>query len=174
MITRIAIVAALSITLLLSSLLLPSLARQETIGVQESAPQESQLNKEIRGFLESKNSPLAQETDLLLTQKHWKLLIAISAIESQYCKRQLSFNCWGIGGDAAYRHYSSFAEALVDANDLIERWQQRGRWLTIDDMNCSYVVPCNPNWVRVVTLNLKTLDDIIARTTSTVIADDNR
>ena len=105
---------------------------------------------QVREYLESKDSPLAPETDLLLQQKHWRLLIAISAIESQYCKRQLGFNCWGIGGDSAYRHYGSVREAIVDANNLIERWQQRGRWLTVEDMNCHYVQPCNPNWVKVV------------------------
>ena len=105
---------------------------------------------QIREFLESKNSPLAPETEVLLQQKHWKLLIAISAIESQYCKRQLGNNCWGIGGDSAYRHYGSVKEAIIDANDLIEHWQEKGRWLTVEDMNCHYVQPCNQNWVNVV------------------------
>lgn len=110
----------------------------------------SALNSEIRGFLESKQSPLAPEVEFLLNQKHWKLLIAISAIESQYCKRQLGFNCWGVGGDNNYRHYSSIKSAIQDANDLIEYWQQKGRWLTVDDMNCHYVQPCNSNWESVV------------------------
>lgn len=122
-----------------------------TSASQTSTAQASQLNKDIQAFLEDKDSPLTPETELLLQQKHWKLLIAISAIESQYCKRQLGWNCWGIGGDSAYRKYPSIREAIVDANNLIEHWQQKGRWLTIEDMNCHYVVPCNPNWVKVVT-----------------------
>ena len=109
-----------------------------------------QLSSTIREFLESKNSPLAPETDLLMSQEHWRLLIAISAIESQYCIKQLGFNCWGVGGDSAYRKYSSVRAAIVDANDLIEHWQNEGRWLTVEDMNCHYVQPCNENWVRVV------------------------
>jgi len=125
----------------------------------ESTPQEPQLNTLVRGFLLSKESPLAPETDFLLQQKHWKLLIAVSAIESQYCKRQLGWNCWGIGGDSQYRHYGSIREATIDANDLIEHWQSRGRWLTIDDMNCHYVQPCNPNWVRVVNNVIKELNE---------------
>lgn len=110
----------------------------------------TELGSSVHKFLISKNSPLATETELLLTQKHWKLLVAISAIESQYCTRQIGWNCWGIGGDHAYRKYSSIKEAIVDANNLIEHWQQRGRWLTIEDMNCHYVVPCNNNWVATV------------------------
>lgn len=128
--------------------------------VQEEVEKEQliQLNTRVREFLESKDSPLAPETDYLMSLKHWELLIAISAIESQYCKRKISYNCWGIGGDSAYRHYSSIREAAKDADALISRWQAKGRWLTVDDMNCHYVVPCNPNWVKVVNINLNTLN----------------
>lgn len=111
----------------------------------------------LREYLLSKGSPLAEHVDTLLKQKHWRLLVAISAIESQYCKRQLGFNCWGIGGNGDYRKYKGYDEAIIDANELIVWWQARGRWLTIEDMNCNYVVPCNPNWVNVVN---KTLDDL--------------
>lgn len=115
-------------------------------------------NMEVRAFLESKNSPLASHTDFLLQQEHWKLLVAISAIESQYCVRQLGNNCWGIKGSDGYKHYADLDEAIADANDLITRWQARGRWLTVEQMNCSYVVPCNPNWVYVVNDTIAKLD----------------
>ena len=125
----------------------------------ESALQaQDSLRSDVRAYLESKDSPLAPETAFLMEHKHWKLLIAISAIESQYCKRQLGWNCWGIGGDSAYRKYGSIREAIVDADALIERWQKKGRWLTVDDMNCHYVQPCNPNWVIVVNKVLKQID----------------
>lgn len=125
------------------------------------------LTVQVRQYLESKSSPLASDAEFVTGLKHWKLLIAISAIESQYCKRQLSYNCWGIGGDSAYRHYSSFQAAAQDANDLIERWQQKGRWLTVEDMNCHYVVPCNENWVNVVR---KVLHELEALGTTTPVA----
>ena len=119
--------------------------------------QQDPTNKVV-AYLHSKESPLSDdEVSLLVQQKHWKLLLAISAIESQYCKRQLGYNCWGIGGDSAYRHYNNFSEAIIDADALITRWQARGRWLTVDDMNCHYVQPCNENWVRTVN---KVLHDI--------------
>lgn len=139
---------------------------------EEPATQPSQLDVLLRDYLETKKSPLAEETNFLLQQKHWRLLIAISHIESQFCKRKIDFNCWGVGGDSAYRHYSSYKEAIKDANDLIEKWQLRGRWLTIDDMNCHYVVPCNPNWVNVVNSTLKDIDAIIAISKGTTIQDD--
>jgi hypothetical protein len=126
--------------------------------------QRNELPTRLREFLESKQSPLAPDTEFLLELKHWKLLVAISAIESQYCKRQLGYNCWGIGGDSAYRYYSSFRAAAQDANDLIERWQTKGKWLTVEEMNGSYVVPASENWVRVVNKVIKELDDIQSRT----------
>lgn len=112
----------------------------------------SEIKSGVGEYLKSKKSPLASHLDTLLEQEHWKLLIAISAIESSYCKRQIGNNCWGItDSSGAYKSYESFDEAIIDANGLITRWQARGRWLTIQDFNCHYVVPCNENWVNVVT-----------------------
>lgn len=117
------------------------------------------LNVDVQAYLESKDSPLAPHTKTLLEQEHWKLIVAISAIESSYCKRQLGNNCWGItDSSGAYKSYASFDEAIIDANGLITRWQARGRWLTVEDMNCHYVVPCNPNWVSVVNAVLNKLE----------------
>lgn len=127
---------------------------------QEVLVQTQQVKLEkVVAYLQTKNSPLTrEEVSLLVAQKHGDLLIAISAIESQYCKRQLGYNCWGIGGDSAYRHYKNFSEAIIDADALITRWQARGRWLTVEDMNCHYVVPCNENWVRTVNKVLQDLE----------------
>jgi hypothetical protein len=113
------------------------------------------LSLRVKQYLEGKGSPLAPETEYLMEQEHWRLLIAISAIESQFCKRKISYNCWGIGGDSAYKHYGSYREAIKSANDLIEHWQNKGKWLTVESMNCSYVVPCSDNWVRVTNKTLR-------------------
>jgi hypothetical protein len=155
---RLTLVAA-AVAILTFFFIFPHPAKDASVEMkqQETAPQVS-LQQEVRDYLESKQSPLAPETDFLVSQKHWRLLIAISAIESQYCKRQLGFNCWGVGDDSAYRHYSSIRAAITDANDLIEHWQKKGRWLTVEDMNCSFVVPCSPNWVRVVNKVLKDIE----------------
>ena len=126
------------------------------------------ISSKVQAYLESKQSPLASDAEFLVEHlEHWKLLIAISAIESQYCIRQLGHNCWGVGGDASYRHYSSFRVAALDANDLISSWQRRGRWLTVEDMNCHYVVPCNPNWVYTVNLVLSELNALGTSTPNT-------
>lgn len=131
---------------------------QEAVEIREPKVDPSKI---IREFLESKQSPLAEHTEYLLQHENWRLLIAVSAIESQFCKYKVDFNCWGIGGDSAYRHYESYEEAITDADAVIENWHQKGRWLTPEDMNCSYVVPCSPNWVNVVNKNLKEINLIL-------------
>jgi hypothetical protein len=128
------------------------------------APEEERIKtpeelrpERIKEYLEKKESPLSDHCEKLAEQKHWRLLIAISAIESQFCKRKVAYNCFGIGGDSAYRHYSSYEESIADAEALIERQQAKGRWMTIESMNGTYVVPRNDNWQRVVK---KTYDEL--------------
>ena len=153
-------VGAVAVGLLLPLLLLAP-HRTATVEPQPEAVQEEQppsTEAVVKQYLESKQSPLAAHTEFLLQHEHWKLLIAVSAIESQFCKRKIDFNCWGIGGDSAYRHYKSYEEAITDAHNLIEKWHAKGRWLTVEDMNGSYVVPGNPNWVRVVNHTLEEIE----------------
>ena len=127
----------------------------------EAQPAEDPPSTEqkLEAYLKTKDSPLAEHTEKILEQKHWKLIVAISRIESQHCKIQKGFNCWGIGGDSAYRIYENYDEAIQDANDLIEHWQQKGKWLTPEEMNCSYVVPCNQNWVDVTKAELANIEE---------------
>jgi len=120
----------------------------------------SVVKDNVKSYLESKGSPLSEYTDVLLQQEDWKLLIAISRIESAWCTRKIDFNCWGIGGDSSYRHYKDYPEAIKHAQEVINYWQERGRWNTVEDMNCHYVVPCNQNWVLVVNSTLKELNII--------------
>lgn len=115
----------------------------------------------IKVYLESKQSPLSgAEVNLLVNQKHWKLLVALMGIESQFCRRQIAYNCFGVGGDSAYRHYNNFSESIIDADELITHWQSKGKWLTVESMNGSYVVPVNQNWVNVVNKILKELNGL--------------
>ena len=50
-----------------------------------------------------------------------KVKAYLQSKKSPYCKRQKYYNCWGIGGDSAYRKYKNFSEAIIDANKLITR-----------------------------------------------------
>ena len=137
------VAVVLAVIALVSSLFVPRPER--------ATAQQLNLEFQLKGYLNSRHSPLSNEISYLLEQEHWKLLIAVSAIESQFCTKQVGFNCWGVTQlDGKYRRFESLREGIKETNDLIERWQNRGRWLTVNDMNCHYVQPCNPNWVKVV------------------------
>jgi hypothetical protein len=130
-------------------------------GTIPEADDHPSTEQKLESYLKEKESPLAEHTKTLIEQKHWKLIVAISRIESQHCKIQKGFNCWGVGGDHAYRTYENYAEAIKDVNDLIEYWQSEGKWLTPEEMNCSYVVPCNQNWVDVTKAELANIEKAI-------------
>ena len=150
--------------------------RDQIVVAKKEDPAElarKEFASQIKSYLEGKKSPLAEKTDYLLTKKHWKLLIAISAIESQWCTRKLYLNCWGIGGDYAYRRYATLEEGIDDADALISRWQAKGKWLTVESMNGSYVVPRNPTWVRTVNSVIKDLNAIARRTMGSGALDDS-
>ena len=117
-------------------------------------------SERVEQFLASKHSPLASHVDVLMAQPHWKLIIAISAIESQYCKESIGNNCWGIkdGAGDGYRKYQNLDKAIPDVERLLAFRQSKGQWLTVESMDGSYVVPKNPNWVYTVNWVLNKLN----------------
>ena len=127
---------------------------------QIQKPVEETLAEKIEKYLAEKKSPLAEYSEALAGQKHWRLIIAISHIESGWCKKGTAHNCWGIKGSSGYRKYAGYEEAITDANRVIEKQQERGRWLTVDDMNGSYNQPGSPNWAKVVKGTIRELETI--------------
>lgn len=80
----------------------------------------------LKTYLVSKDSPLADHVETLLMQPNWKTIVAVSHAESNMCKRHLGNNCWGIGGVQNHRYYKSFANGIVDAGALIQKYQDSG------------------------------------------------
>ncbi|PIR96683.1 MAG: hypothetical protein COT91_05475 [Candidatus Doudnabacteria bacterium CG10_big_fil_rev_8_21_14_0_10_41_10] len=99
----------------------------------------------LKNYLASKNSPLVDHVEILLLQRNWKIVLAISQAESNMCKREIGHNCWGIGG-GNHRKYPSYAEAIVDANDVVQRYLNRGHTGT-KSMMLYYVGWDNQSWV---------------------------
>ncbi|MGE5392349.1 MAG: hypothetical protein ACM3NH_01255 [Candidatus Saccharibacteria bacterium] len=112
----------------------------------------------LKNYLISKNSPLAEYSEHLLSQPNWKMIIAISQSESNMCKRQLGHNCWGIGG-GNLRKYPSFAEGISDANNVISKYVARGAD-TPDEMVLRYVAWNNRNWVKAANQTLGQLNNL--------------
>lgn len=85
----------------------------------------SKLNT-LHSYLLEYNSPLADHVEVLLMQPEWKHVLSISFAESTFCKFELGNNCWGIGGAKYHRYYPTYAEGIVDANALIEKYHDGG------------------------------------------------
>jgi hypothetical protein len=107
-------------------------------------------SKLLRAYLEKKGSPLATYTDILLAQKDWKTIIAISNAESTMGKHCYYNNCSGIYGryDQGYaglKRYETKADWIVDLQSLLSK---RYEGWTLDKMNGIYVYPRSTSWIR--------------------------
>jgi len=99
----------------------------------------------LKSYLVEQESPLQDYVEILLLQPNWKFVLAISQAESGMCVYHIEHNCWGIGG-GNIRKYPSFAEAIVDANAVVQRYADRGYSSTLAMMPY-YVGWENQGWV---------------------------
>jgi hypothetical protein len=129
--------------------------RDEEVYLENSASQKAEV---LKAYLETKNSPLAEKSAYLLTQRDWELIIAISQAESQMCKRQLGNNCWGIGG-GNHRKYPNLEFAISDAQLVIGKYVDRGAD-TPEKILPRYVGWNNRNWVLAVNQILRQLNQL--------------
>ncbi|HLC44495.1 MAG: hypothetical protein A2722_04405 [Candidatus Doudnabacteria bacterium RIFCSPHIGHO2_01_FULL_50_11] len=113
----------------------------------------------LRSYLAQKNSPLQEYSEILLMQPNWKIILSISHAESNMCRRQLGNNCWGIGGAKYHRFYPTFAEGIVDASKLIQKYNDNGLD-TPAKMMRRWVGWNNHSWVRANNQVLAQLDAI--------------
>jgi hypothetical protein len=98
----------------------------------------------LKKFLVERQSPLANNADLIAEQPHWQLILAISFAESTLGKKCFEFNCSGIGG-SNLRIYKSFTNWILDFNRLLDN--HYNSW-TLDQMCGVYVQPCTQNWLN--------------------------
>jgi len=96
--------------------------------------------------------PLAGFPRQLLAGDYWSTIIAISAIEQQFCRIRPSsspFNCWGMmRSSGGLKRYASFDEAVA----AVETWlvNHEAGHPTTESLNCFYVQPCSANWLNTV------------------------
>ncbi|OHA28629.1 MAG: hypothetical protein A3E92_03130 [Candidatus Taylorbacteria bacterium RIFCSPHIGHO2_12_FULL_42_34] len=111
----------------------------------------------LREYLVEKNSPLADNAEVLLQQYHYRLIIGISFAESNFCKVQIRpNNCWGIGGGYP-ESYDTLADGVVRANSLIQRYHNNGM-TSPRLMRNTWVGWPNQNWVTAVEQVTETLE----------------
>ena len=100
------------------------------------------------------DSPLADMSDKLVLYPHWQRALAISFVESQFCRHTPktitrhgvveSYNCSGIGGDR-YKEYGSYEQWFADMNNLLDQPNYINR--PIEKFLHYYVVPGSNNWL---------------------------
>ena len=98
----------------------------------------------VRNYLQSKNSPLANYTEILLAQDDWKTIISVSNAESNMGLHCYVNNCSGIFGSRGLRTYETIPDWIVDMQNLIN---QRYKGWTLNQMNGIYVYPRSNNWI---------------------------
>lgn len=116
----------------------------------------------LREYLEKKNAPLADYTEILLAQEDWKMILAISNAESNMGKRCYHYNCSGIyarydRGYAGLKKYENYAQWIVDLQALLDR---RYEGWSLDRMNGVYVHPRSANWYKATTKIHKELTEL--------------
>ncbi len=129
----------------------------------EEDPVAAQLairKEKLRTYLESKNSPFAEDEatlDAFVASKNMKLMVAISFVESTYGKHCYYYNCSGIGGTPpSLRKYDGYAEWVKDFDDLLER---RYKDVPPEKFIGLYVQPGSPNWIYGVKQVIREFDE---------------
>lgn len=115
--------------------------------VASSGPLQPSKADILRAYFISKKSPLQDYVGVLLQQPNYRLVISIFHAESNMCRRQKGNNCSGIGGAKYHRFYPSFAESIIDTNNLIQKYRDGGLD-TPEKMMRRWVGWNNYNWVR--------------------------
>lgn len=119
----------------------------------------------LKAFLESKHSPLAPYSELIIEQADkydigWTKIVAISQIESDFAKKlpNNSHNAWGLGG-SKFMYFSNWEEGIKYASWLIGTHYKQNENQAIKSKYCPASANCNPEWANVVT---RTTRDILA------------
>ncbi|MBX4187558.1 MAG: hypothetical protein KW793_00290 [Candidatus Doudnabacteria bacterium] len=111
------------------------------------------INEALKGYLQSKHSPLAEYATTILEQNNWKKIIALSNAESTMCRRyieQLS-NCWGVGGTDLWDMGDNLGEGVRAMNDFLNTAPKKSpvkySQMNFEQMNGLYKQPPRDHWV---------------------------
>jgi hypothetical protein len=101
--------------------------------------------------LEKHRSPLAEFAGEMVKQPQWQRALAISWVESNFCKRHMDNNCSGIGvapGHKLWRKYETHLDWFKDMSALMEKPIYKEKYTTFQKMKGVYVQPGSANWVN--------------------------
>lgn len=109
------------------------------------------LVNNLKLYLEKHRSPLAEYAGDMIKQPQWQRALAISWVESNFCKRHVDNNCSGIGvapGHKLWRKYETHLDWFKDMSALMEKPIYKEKYTTFQKMRGVYVQPGSANWVN--------------------------
>lgn len=105
----------------------------------------------LKDYLAAHKSPLEEYADKIVLEPQWQRALAISWVESNFCKRHADNNCSGIGvapGHKLWRKYDTHLDWFKDMSRLMEKPLYKERLTTFKQMKGVYVQPGSMNWVN--------------------------
>lgn len=134
----------------------------------------------LRGYLDYYNAPVAEYAKDFIKEADtynldWKLVAAISGLESTYCKfiPSYSYNCWGWGiptGASDGIHFKNFSDGIhVVSQGLRQHYQDQGA-ITIEQIGRIYAA--SPTWAQRVRMIMGNIEDFIPKTNEYTLAFD--
>ncbi|MEK7592172.1 MAG: hypothetical protein AAB508_02125 [Patescibacteria group bacterium] len=109
------------------------------------------LVNNLKIYLQKFSSPLAPYAQEMVKQPQWQRALAISWVESNFCKRHADNNCSGIGvapGHKLWRKYATHLDWFKDMSALMEKPIYKEKYATFQKMRGVYVQPGSANWVN--------------------------
>lgn len=134
-----------------SSLLSQSPKQNENSLSIETVTENDPLVVNLTAYLKKHNSPLEPYASEMVKQPQWQRALAISWVESNFCKRHADNNCSGIGvapGHKSWRKYPTHLEWFKDMAKLMEKPIYKEKYTTFKKMRGVYVQPGSDNWVN--------------------------
>lgn len=113
--------------------------------------QNDELVTAVRLYLESKQSPLAPYAHLIIKEPNWQQALAITFVESNFCKRAANMNCGSVGvgpSHQSWRKFENHFNGFQAVTKLLEKPLYKDKYNTCKKKIGVYVVPGSSNWLR--------------------------
>jgi len=126
---------------------------QEEQKISAEVLKHQKLIFELKQYLESQKSPLANYASTLVTVKNWKQIIALSNAESSMCRNYpvSKANCWGVGGANLWDMGNNLGDGIIVMNRFLNQYPLRSSTkyaqMSFKQMNGLYKQPAAAHWL---------------------------
>lgn len=127
--------------------------RYREMELKKALEQKQRLAQELKKYLGSYNSPLAEAAPTLVNLKNWKKIVALAAAESSLCRKYPvgTANCWGVGGSELWDFGSNLDDGVMAMNKFLETHPKRSKvkysQMSFERMNGLYKQPAQEHWL---------------------------